>query len=131
MRVVLIETEGRGGAAEIECFGQRLRVVDEYSGADAPAAPGILDDATLDVVLNPHLTRRAPAASESQPGIERDHGWRYRGSGRIVMTQPLRADLGPLQLELEDAGLAETQAWAEGDAVFVAIDRITLERESA
>jgi hypothetical protein len=40
VRVTLIETEGRGGAAEIELDEQRLRVVDAISSSDRPASPG-------------------------------------------------------------------------------------------
>ncbi len=126
MRVILIETEGRGGAAEIELGDQRLRVVDAISSADWALAPGPIAGAKLDVIVIPHLTRRDPSGSALPKGLEPDHGWRYRAQGEIVSTRPLLADLGPLRLELERVG---GEAWAVGDAVSVAIDRILLTRE--
>jgi hypothetical protein len=110
VRVTLIETEGRGGAAEIELDGQRLRVVDAISSSDRAAS----------------LTGPAPPGSAVRKGLEPDHGWRYRAHAEIVSTRPLRADLGPLHLELDhvDAG-----AFSVGDPVSVAIDRIILTRE--
>jgi hypothetical protein len=126
VRVTLIETEGRGGAAEIELDEQRLRVVDGISPADRPASPGPVANPKLEVVVNPHLTGRAPPASTARKGLEADHGWRYRAHGEIVSTRPLRADLGLLRLELDRA---DAEAWAVGDRVSVAIDRIILTRE--
>jgi len=124
--VTLIETEGRGGAAEIEIDEQRLRVVDGFSPTDRPASPGPVANPKLEVVVNPHGTRRVPPAAICRKGLEADHGWRYRAYGEIISTRPLRADLGPLRLELD---LADTQAWAVGDRVSLAIDRIVLTRE--
>jgi hypothetical protein len=126
VRVTLIETEGRGGAAEIELDGQRLRVVDAISSSDRAASPGPVADAKLEVVVIPHLTGPAPPGSAVRKGLEPDHGWRYRAHAEIVSTRPLRADLGPLHLELDhvDAG-----AFSVGDPVSVAIDRIILTRE--
>jgi len=127
VRVFLIETEGRGGTAEIELDDQRLRVVDGISPAERPAASGPVANPRLEVVVNPHLTERTPAASTARKGLEADHGWRYRAHGEIVSVRPLRADLGPLRLELDGA---DAEAWALGDRVSLAIDRIILTRES-
>jgi hypothetical protein len=126
MRVTLIDTEGRGGAAEIEMDGQRLRVVDAISRADRPAAPGEVAGAKLEVVVIPHLTGPTPAGATARSGLEPDHGWRYRAHGEILSTQPLCADLGPLHLDLDRA---DAEAWAVGDPVSVAIDRIILTHE--
>ena len=126
VRVTLIETEGRGKAAEIALGEQRLRVVDAISAADEPASPGPVARAKLEVVVIPHLTGQPPAGSAPRKGLEPDHGWRYRAHGEIVSTRPLRADVGPLHLELEH-GDAET--WKIGDPVSVAIDRIILTHE--
>jgi len=126
LRVTLIETEGRGGAAEIELDGQRLRVVDAISRSDRPASPGPVPRAKLEVVLIPHLTGPAPPGSATPKGLEPEHGWRYRAHGEIVSIRPLRADLGPLHLELDRVDAAD---WAVGDPVSVAIDRIILGRE--
>ena len=126
MRVILIETEGRGGAAEIELDEQRLRVVDAISRSDRPASPGPVARPKLEVVVIPHLTGPAPPGSAARNGLEPDHGWRYRAHGEIVSTRPLRADIGSFRLELERA---DAEAWAVGDAVSVAIDRIILSRE--
>lgn len=123
MRVTLIETEGRGGAAEIELDDRRLRVVDGISPADRPAAPGPVANPKLEVVVNPRLTERAPADPTPPNGLEPGHGWRYRAHAEIVSTQPLRADLGPLHLELEDTG---SETWEVGDRVTLAIDRIVI-----
>ena len=125
MEVTLIETEGRGGVAEIELDGHRLRVVDAVSAADRPAPPGPLPRAKLDVVVIPHLTVRNPPDEARGCGLTPDHGWRYRARGEIVATQPLRADLGLLEIELEDARARE---WAVGDRVGLGIDRIILTR---
>ena len=126
MRVILIETEGRGGAAEIELDDQRLRVVDMISRSDRPAPPGPVAHPKLEVIVIPHLTGPAPPGSTARKGLEPDHGWRYRAHGEILSTQPLRADLGPLRLDLDRA---DAEAWAVGDPVSVAIDRIILTRE--
>ena len=126
MRVKLIETEGRGGAALIEFEDQRLRVVDRLSRADQPAAPGPVQGARLEVVVNPHLTGRAAAGASAGAGLEADHGWRYRATGEIVSTQPLTADLGGLRLALERS---DTEDWAIGERVSLAIDRIVLTGE--
>lgn len=123
MRVTLIDTEGRGGAAEIELDEQRLRVVDGISPVDRPASPGPVANPKLEVIVNSHLTSRAPPASTARKGLEADHGWRYHAHGQIISTRPLRADLGPLCLELD---AADAEAWAVGDRVSVAIDRIIL-----
>ena len=125
MRVVLIETEGRGGAAEIEIDHQRLRVVDGISPADRPMPPGPVVRPKLDVVVIPHLTGRTPEAP-ARTGLEPEHGWRYRAHGRIVSTRPLRADIGLLRLELEGSG---EEGWDVGDPVSLAIDRIILRRD--
>lgn len=126
MRVTLIETEGRGRAAEIELDEQRLRVVDAISSPDRPASPGPVAGAKLEVVVIPQLTGPAPPGSSVRKGLEPDHGWRYRAHGEIVSTRPLRADLGPLHLELDHVDAA---AFSVGDPVSVAIDRIILLRE--
>jgi hypothetical protein len=83
-------------------------------------------DAKLEVVVIPHLTGPAPPGMAVRKGLAPGHGWRYRAHGEIVSTRPLRADLGPLHLELDhvDAG-----AFSVGDPVSVAIDRIILTRE--
>ena len=126
MRVILIETEGRGGAAEIELDDQRLRVVDGVSPAERPASPGPVARPKLEVVVNPHLTGPAPAGSSATNGLEADHGWRYRAHGEIVSTRPLRADLGLLRLELDRV---DAEDWSVGDRISVAIDRIILSCE--
>ena len=126
MRVILIETEGRGGAAEIELDDQRLRVVDGVSPAERPASPGPVANPKLEVVVNPHLTGRAAAGSSGTRGLEADHGWRYRAHGEIVSTRPLRADLGLLRLELDGV---DAEDWSVGDRISVAIDRIILSCE--
>lgn len=122
--MILLATEGRGGAAEIELDGQRLTVVDELSPADGPLQPGPLEGARLEVVVNPRLTRRLPPEAGAEPGFEADHGWRYRARGEIVATAPLRADLGLLQLDLDVDDTREP--WAPGDRIAVAIDRVVL-----
>jgi hypothetical protein len=123
VRVILIETEGRGGVAEIELDDQRLRVVDAVSPAERPASPGPIANPKLEVVVNPHLTRRAAAGSSATGVFEADHGWRYRAHGEIVSTRPLRADLGCLRLELDRA---DADDWSVGDRISVAIDCIIL-----
>lgn len=125
MRVTLIATEGRGGAAEIELDGQRLRVVDAISRPGRPAAAGEVAGAKLEVVVIAHLTGPTPAGAAARSGLEPGHGWRYRAHGEIVSTQPLRAEIGSLGLELERP---DAEVWAVGDAVSVAIDRIILRR---
>lgn len=123
VRVELIQTEGRGGAAEIEADGLRLRVVDHVSLADRRAARGPVEFARLEVIVIPHLT--SPAAGDGPDALEPDHGWRYRAAARIVATDPVFAEVGPLRFELR---LARDLAWAVGDRVDVAIDRIILTR---
>lgn len=127
MEVVLIGSEGRGGEAVIEVDGRRLTVVDGISAVDSPAAPGPVDAAAFEaVIVEPESWERAIAANparrrELEPGF----GWRYRGYGEIVSVDPVRADLGPLVLEL---------AWSPdtperlGAFVAVEIDRISLRR---
>jgi len=126
VRVTLLATEGRGGTAEIELDGRRLRVVDGISAADRPESPGPVANPKLEVVVDLHRTGPAPPASTGRMGLEPDHGWRYHAHGQIVSTSPLRADLGPLCLDLDPAA---PEDWAVGDRISVAIDRIVLTRE--
>ena len=92
-----------------------------------PATSGPVENSKLEVVVNPLLTRRLPPAATARKGLEPDHGWRYYALGEIISTRPLRADLGLLCLELDRE---EVDAWAIGDRVSLAIDRIILTRES-
>jgi hypothetical protein len=126
VRVNLIETEGRGRAAEIELDGQPLCVVDGISPADRPVSPGAVSNPKLEVMVNPHLTGRAAPEASAVTGFEADHGWRYRAHGEIVSLQPLRADLGLLCLEIDRA---DAEDWSVGDRITVAIDRIILTGE--
>lgn len=123
MRIRLIATEGRGGTAEIEADGQRLRVVDEWSKADAAASAGALEGATLEVVVNPRFTQGVPQADA--PALVPEAGWRYRAYAEIVATEPARAAVGPLVFVLELPG---AESWQPGDRVQLAIDRIVLRR---
>jgi hypothetical protein len=121
----LIDTEGRGGAAEIEIETERLRVVDEFSAADRPASPARLTNARLDVVVDPRRTCRIAPEATFRKGFKAEHGWRYRAHGEIVSTQPLCADVGPLRLALERD---DPETWEVGDRISLAIDRIALVR---
>jgi len=126
VRVTLLETEGRGRAAEIELAGHRLRVVDRISPADRPSPRGPVSRPKLEVVTIPALTSRLPGDTRSANELAPDHGWRYRARGTIVSTGPLVADLGMLRLELTDLNADE---WNVGDRLSLAIDRIILTRQ--
>jgi hypothetical protein len=125
--VVLIRTEGRAGEAEIEVDGHPLTVVDGISAVAEPMAPGSVSDATFEaVVVEPDSWERAVAAnSDCLKRLEPRWGWRYRGFGEIVSLDPLRADLGPLVIEL---GLRADTPERLGAYVALEIDRITLLR---
>jgi len=125
--VVLIRTEGRAGEAEIEVDGHALTVVDGISAVAAPAAPGPVADPIFEaVVVEPDSWERAIAANpDRHKRLEPRWGWRYRGYGEIVSLDPLRADLGPLVLEL---GLRADTPERLGAWVALEIDRITLRR---
>ena len=129
MDVVLIRTEGRAGAAEVTVDGHPLTVVDGISAVDAPAASGPVRDAVFDaVVVEPASWERAIAANpECAKRLEPRFGWRHQGYGEIVALDPVRADLGPLVLEL---GLEVDTAERLGAFVAIAIDRITLRRRA-
>ncbi len=119
-----MRTEGRGGEAEVEVDGRVLAVVDELSPADRPARPGPLAGASLEVLTIAHLCGPAdPARDRGEKGLRREWGWRYRGIGEVVSTDPLRADLGPFSLDL---ALDGARGLAVGDRVTIAIDRIVL-----
>ncbi len=123
MDVVLIRTEGRGGEAEVEVDGCRLAVVDELSAADTPTSPGPLAGASLEVLTIARLS--GPARGDEEPGLVREWGWRYRGTGELVSTEPPRAALGPFTLAVDLPGAGKL---AVGDRVTIAIDRIVLGR---
>jgi hypothetical protein len=123
--VVLIRTEGRAGKAEIEVDGHPLTVVDGISAVAAPAAPGPVSDPVFEaVVVEPESWERAVTANPDRlKRLEPLWGWRYRGYGEIVAVDPVRADLGPLELGL---GLRADSPERLGAFVDIAIDRITL-----
>ncbi|MDJ0850015.1 MAG: hypothetical protein QNK04_16720 [Myxococcota bacterium] len=123
MDVVLIRSEGRGGEAEVEVDGCALAVVDELSPADRASRPGPLAGASLEVLTIAHLSGRA--RGDEEPGLVREWGWRYRGTGEVVSTDPLRAELGPFTLSVD---LPRDLELAVGDRVTIAIDRIVLRR---
>jgi hypothetical protein len=127
VKVVLLRTEGYGRAAEIELDGARLTVVDGISSEAAPAPPGPVEDAKFDVVfVAPASWRRAVAANpDAERKLEPRWGWRYLGFGRVVALDPVRLDLGVLELELP---LPPDEDRRVGDGVAVAIDRIRLTR---
>lgn len=129
MRVVLIETEGRGGIAEIEVDSQRLKVVDQFSPADRPRRPGPVADARFQVVApEPASWERAFARNpDNETRIEPLFGWRHLGFGRIVAIDPIRLDLGSLMLELD---LRATDPGYVGRFATIEIDRIVLSTES-
>lgn len=127
LRVVLIETEGRGGRAEVEIGGHRLAVVDAFSPVGEPAGAGPVSAPRLEAVAIPHLSGRPPAGPDHEKGLVAERGWRYRGCGEIVSTQPLRVDLGPFSLEL---GLPMDGDLAIGEFLIVAIDRIILSSDA-
>ncbi len=125
MQVVLIETEGRGGIAEIEVDGQRLKVVDQFSPADRPRKPGDIGDPRFQVVTSePPSWERAFARNPgNETRIEPLIGWRHLGFGRIVAVDPIRLDLGILILELD---LRATDPRYVGRFACIEIDRIVL-----
>ncbi len=127
-RIVLLRTEGRGGEAEIELDGARLRVVDGWSAADAPAAPGPVEDGRIEVVANPRQCGPCREDPAPEKGLTPIAGWRYRGEGEITSLDPLRVDLGPFAVVV---ALAPGEDWAPGDRLTLAIDRIVLSRAKA
>jgi hypothetical protein len=84
-----------------------------------------LPGARLEAVLIGALTQRSTDPAGASPGLVPEHGWRYRGTGTIVSTQPPCADLGPLRLALTGDG----GDFRVGEVVSVAIDRIVLTRD--
>jgi hypothetical protein len=127
MEVVLVHTEGRGGEAVVEVAGRRLTVVDAVSPVEAPTAAGPVDGAVFEAVfVPPDSWERAIAANpDRRRALEPGWGWRYRGYAEIVSTDPVRADLGLLVLEL---GLPLDSPERLGAFVAIEIDRITLLR---
>jgi hypothetical protein len=125
VNVVLLRTEGYGLTAEISVDGSPLTVVDGISRVDAPAAPGPVADPRFDVVfVAPERWQRAVAANPARERrLEHRWGWRYLGFGRVVSLDPVRLDLGVLELEL---ALPPDDARRIGDHVAIAIDRIRL-----
>lgn len=129
MRVVLIETEGRGGIAEIEVDAQRLKVVDQFSPADRPRKPGPIANPRFRVIApEPASWERAFARNPgNETRIEPLFGWRHLGFGRIVAIDPIRLDLGSLMLELD---LRATDPGYVGRFATIEIDRIVLSTAS-
>ena len=127
MEVVLIRTEGRAGEARIEVDGQPLTVVDGLSAVGEPELPGAVRAPVFSaIVVPPGSWERAIAANPGrQRRLEPRWGWRYRGFAEIVAVDPVRADLGPLILELD---LAVDAPEMVGAFVAIEIDRITLSR---
>jgi len=127
VNVVLLRTEGYGRAAEIEVDGSRLTVVDGISSAEAPAPSGPVENSKFDVVfVAPESWRHAVAANpDDERKLEPQWGWRYLGFGRVVALDPVRLDLGALELEL---ALPPDEDRRIGDTVAIAIDRIRLTR---
>ena len=120
LRVVLIETEGRGREARVEIDGRQLAVVDSVSSVERPARSGPVSGARLEVVAIPRLCARS---EETEKRLEPEWGWRYRSCGEVVSTDPLRIDLGPFSAELALPGLAPLSV---GEYLTIAIDRIIL-----
>lgn len=129
MNVVLIETEGYGGDAVIEIDGQRLTVRDALSTVDRPARPGPVAGARFEAVTaDPRASKRTLGKNlERITTLEHRWGWRYLGHGRIVSLDPLRIDLGVLDIELDASPDLEH---APGDFVTIEIDRISVTRPS-
>jgi hypothetical protein len=127
MDVELIQTEGHGGEATVQVGAQRLQVVDHVSRTGAPARPGPMAGAKLNVVAIDALSweRVDAPAIDGRPlnRFERQWGWRYLALAEIVELEPFRADLGVLTLEMAEA---PDGGMAVGDWVRVAIDRIVL-----
>jgi len=124
LEVFLIGTEGRGGEAVVEIGDTRLSVVDSISGVGEPRSPGPIPDARLEIVAIERLSGRADAADPPGMQLVREWGWRYRGCGEVVSTEPLRIDFGPFSCELgfEPVGVTCGEHWT------IAIDRIVLSR---
>ncbi|TDJ20863.1 MAG: DUF1330 domain-containing protein [Deltaproteobacteria bacterium] len=125
MHVVLIETEGRGGIAEVEANGQPLKVVDAFSPADRPRKPGTVAAPRFQVVASePASWERAFARNPgNETRIEPLFGWRHLGFGRIVAIDPIRLDVGILMLELD---LRAIDPGYVGRFATIEIDRIVL-----
>jgi hypothetical protein len=128
VEIVLIRSEGRGGEAEIEVNGERLAVVDAWSGADATARPGPVPEGRLEVVAIPKLSGPARAGEAKAPPLRREWGWRYRARARVLSVDPLEVDLGAFAACIE---LPLRQEIAAGDVLDLAIDRIILSSGAA
>ena len=125
----LIETQGRGQEALVEIAGQRLVVLDGLSPVEEPLAPGALEAGRLQVIAIEGLTQRVAPGEAASQGFLREHGIRYRATGRIVSREPLALDFGKLRLDIP---LAPRSDWQPGDTLSVAIDQIRLvARENA
>ena len=100
MLVNIIQTEGHDLEAVIDVQGCRLRVCDGVSSPEGPLAPGSLvdvdfgwlglEDASWEEVFRRNRERRI--------GLEPLGGWSYSAYGRVVSVDPVRVDLGIIEI---------------------------------
>lgn len=100
MLVQVIKTEGHGLEAVINLAGHQLHACDWASPHDAPLAPGSAVEADFDWLGTDDATWEDifRANPEHKVKLEWLGGWKYRACGRIVSVDPVRVDVGIMEL---------------------------------
>jgi hypothetical protein len=101
MLVQVIRTEGHGLDAVINIGGHQLHACDWVSPPDAPFVPGSAVEAAFDWLGTDDATWEDifRANPEHKAKLESLGGWRYRAYGKIVSVDPVRVDVGIMELD--------------------------------
>ena len=119
-------TDGLGREAQVWVGADLLTVCDSISTADAPTAPGMLDDVTFS-----YASMEGFSWSDAVGGnrgrrtlLDPVSRWAYVGYGRIVTVSPtVTVDFGVLQME--DANWTNDESLV-GQFVRIPIDRLEI-----